>query len=802
MASFISQMQAIYLEGDSHAFRELGKGKDLSRILKTADKAMFDFYGYKGESIAAKDHGDMMPDCSKLDYVVNGVLFMVKGIIRSLLVMSSDNSQADRLRELMWEFSKMDSDFSCESGKKLSIKQMVYVFEEKAIRNSLFRGNFVRFLQDHVSKKYNKSHTLESFIDSLWKKNSLIDSAAFLVKIIIVDFGIPSNIYVSAGTQKKPILNYMDLFGVMPALVLIIELNNQRIGLIYGLSHTETYRDLEVDDPFTGGNAPGLRSPTSMVSVTPSSGLLLSAKQASHATLRGVNDSDPELEVSPILSDKMSYEEDKGILDKFMCLFSNKKKVEAEVNPIRKEEMRLSYQEPPKEIMLKTPNRATRDRLPLTKHDFHPIELNPFNQQSMISKGSLTSGAYVQKINEVNEQRRREPRPSPDDAHYLSYQDSSVDDSFLDKLFAFARNPFETNSDNNDNADISFKGSIANSNGQYQPETYAQRSIANAFDHPVAIDSNSLTSLDFNPFKASNTENERYGQNDIHEPANQYDQYEALSLSKRDRPNEAYAVNYQSADMGYGYAGSFSRPVENIPMSYTHKEEPHNQIRDEPYTPIGEYQLDAPKGISYADRYFANLNADGRTPTKNSYEVRNKWLEKNPSQPQPALNPQQNQYNENLRTDLFNQEYKPVSPISYTAEYMKNRQENDVRSIWSYNQSNTGANIPPANDHQPLTSDYAHQLTENNVFEGKSNNNVLDFSLGSLFNVLNGNTDLLVQQRVPQTIIQAPRPPVSGISQGRLLLHETDPQYTYNRDTMKESNTIRIYSNSPPRRLY
>lgn len=791
--SLAGQLHQYYTEGDRHTFHDLGSGKDLSRILKTAEPSLFDFYGFTGESVAFKDHGDVIL-CGPMDYVINLTLFMVKGIIRALLIDSRDDVKKARLREIMWEIAYWDLDFSEESAQQFSMKQLVYLFEEKAVRNGVFRSNFQSFLQDHICKKYNKGQTLEGFIESLWKKNSLVDTAAFLVKIIVVDFGIPTNIYVSAGKQKTPILNYLDLFGVMPALVVIVESSNKKIGVMYGLTHSPTQRDLQVEDPWTGGNAPMMRSPTSMVSVTPSSGHIQSYQKASNTTLKDGDISGQQLSTSPIQSEKMSFDEDTGLLGKFMSYFTKQKDESNERSSRDQFQEQFSYVEPPKEIQLKAPTRAkTSDQAN------RPAELSPFGQESMLSKGSLSTGAYAEKVNGMNEQRRREPRGLPEPCNDYSYHDSSVNDSFLEKMFAFARQPVD-----NQNKEISFRNSMASSGGLNKNGNQTTRGIATAFDNPGYA---GQENLDFNPFKASKAENERACQNHS-SPANdnfggsgQYEYKEDFSLSKRDRPSEAYAVNYMPAEQMYSLPGGISRPVMGIPQ-HTLPAEQQLRERDIQYREQGGFQLESPKGASYADRYFASVNAGSRAPRNQSNEVNNKWLDRHQMLGQTQLNivPR----TQDTRAEQFPKTGLQPEPTSYTGEYLKKRQANDVRSIWSYNQSHDSKQLLPGNSQHQQMQDYGQIKDEPNVFEGKNNSNVLDISLGSLFNVLNGNTDILAQQRVPhhelpsyqpQPMPTRPVPPV-------LPLHEADRPFAYNRDTMKESKTLRIYSNSPPGRPY
>lgn len=64
--------------------------------------------------------------------------------------------------------------------------------------------------------------------------------------------------------------------------------------------------------------------------------------------------------------------------------------------------------------------------------------------------------------------------------------------------------------------------------------------------------------------------------------------------------------------------------------------------------------------------------------------------------------------------------------------------------------------------------------------------NVLDFSLGSLFNLLNGNTEALAQQRVSAPAPDLPRP--------RPRFDAADRPFAFNPATLKESGTLRIFS--------
>ena len=119
---------------------------------------------------------------------------------------------------------------------------------------------------------------------------------------------------------------------------------------------------------------------------------------------------------------------------------------------------------------------------------------------------------------------------------------------------------------------------------------------------------------------------------------------------------------------------------------------------------------------------------------------------------------------------------------------------------------------------------FATKLDDNNKYhtdyidKNYQENNMLDFSVSSLFSVINRNTDNLANQRhlhqKPETrpvddgchyqhneltgnkpyTIQYDR---SGYNEPPRKIHDADRPYAINRDTMKHSNTLRIYSRSP-----
>jgi hypothetical protein len=250
MASMKLQMGEGLQECADHHFVELGKAKDLSKIIKCTQKAEYDFFAFKDELIRMRDHGDSFKGFSKQDYVINVSALLLKGLVRSLFVASAEegNKEMEVVQKMMKTITHNDPDFNKPFSDRTSLSKLVYQFEEKVIHNSVFRKNYQDFVREVLYSKYQKNFTgVTNYLEGLWKKNSLMDTSAFLTKLLIMYLGVPTNLYVATEECKVPILNTYEQFGLQPKVVILLNATGYQCWATYGIPAIHGSRRRETD---------------------------------------------------------------------------------------------------------------------------------------------------------------------------------------------------------------------------------------------------------------------------------------------------------------------------------------------------------------------------------------------------------------------------------------------------------------------------------------------------------------------------------------------------------------------------
>lgn len=268
MVSLADQMKPL-IRG-AHEIRKMTRLKareDLSRLFNSHLKLYFDFFAYKNELVAVRNHEDRFDaGCSKRDYVVNLVILLVKGIVRALLIESVGEAEqkADYLRKTIIEIVGSDPDFD---SKSLSLAQLVQLFEKKAILSSGFRARFVEYLNHVINTKYRgQCKTVDRFLEVEWKESSLVQSALNLVKHVVLHQGIRANVYFATQHTKKAIFNHFEIFKILPDVIIILSIDDGLVWISHAIFDNGSDRDAEIstwDDSFSSSHSdnPAVKDP-------------------------------------------------------------------------------------------------------------------------------------------------------------------------------------------------------------------------------------------------------------------------------------------------------------------------------------------------------------------------------------------------------------------------------------------------------------------------------------------------------------------------------------------------------------
>lgn len=248
MASLADQMNSLI--SGAHEIRpmvNLKSREDLSRLFKSHLRLYFDFYAYKGEVVAVRDHADRFDRCSKHDYVVNLVLLLVKGIVRALLIESigEPEEKAQFLRKTIKDIADADPDFA---SPDVPLAQQVLLFEKKAMLSGSFRAGFVEYLNRVICTKFRGMFkTADRFLESQWRDASLVESALSIIKHVVLHQGIRSNICFATQDSKKTILNYFEIFQILPDIIVVLSIDDNRIWISNAIFDNGTNRNLEIE---------------------------------------------------------------------------------------------------------------------------------------------------------------------------------------------------------------------------------------------------------------------------------------------------------------------------------------------------------------------------------------------------------------------------------------------------------------------------------------------------------------------------------------------------------------------------
>ncbi len=248
MAALADQMKSV-IRG-AHECRKMIRLKDredLSKLFNSHLKLYFDFFAYKDEIVAVRDHHHPFDDrCSKSDYVVNLVILLLKGIIRSLLIESVGEpvEKTQFLRKTIKEVLGADADFD---SNEMSLAQQVQLFERKAMLSATFRANFVEYLNRVICTKFRgQFKSVERFLESQWRDTSLVESALNIIKHVVLHQGIRSNVYFATANKKRAILNHFEIFQILPDVIVILSIDNSYIWISNAIFDNGKNRDIEI----------------------------------------------------------------------------------------------------------------------------------------------------------------------------------------------------------------------------------------------------------------------------------------------------------------------------------------------------------------------------------------------------------------------------------------------------------------------------------------------------------------------------------------------------------------------------
>lgn len=463
--SLTVQMGTLLSTGPNSSFALMSQKKDLSRLLKNKEKVYVDFFAFKNETVVCKDHGDKLEGCSKREYVVNLALLHFKGLVRSLMADIQGRKDEMALLNLLRKASNQDPDF--KEGT-LSARQAVHLFEEKVFSSANFRRNFEEGLEKMVGGRQGAKN-LEEVLSSMWKENSLSDSSAYLLKILVVELAIPANIYLSTDTSKTDILDYRKLFHCQPKVIVIVSATGHQVWASFGLPHSTQPRELETEkkeynpvgsDKRSGGSPPDLFYESAGSSTIPAQ------------PYRGPTEGLVESQSSQVVK---SVTESRGFIDRIANYFGAGDP-QGSVAQLEADSYKSSHAEQPV-----APNKQHMDYLAPPE----PQRSRRSEQQSNSNASeSTTNGAGLQEIRN-RRNRREEPefqdhQPPNFTPHYFS-SDGSVNPSerdpkeqnqsfntyasennepgFFSKLFGFGNNNSEASQDQIYKDSFTFKGS-------------------------------------------------------------------------------------------------------------------------------------------------------------------------------------------------------------------------------------------------------------------------------------------------------------------------------------------------------
>ena len=220
--------------------------KDLSKLLKSDKEKKYDMFVFSEEIVKLKDNGDTFDEsaCSKYDYVINLSLLIMKGIVRSLYVdecsknMSNNNRSHNihNLKSIIQNATNNDPDFE----EDISIHEMVKLYEKKLVHSYGMKTNYCVFVMDIVwSKHKDKFKSINHYMDYLWTKMSMVESAITIIKLVVIFLDINANIYFTTHDNNKKMLDQYEIHKVVPDLMVFVGIEGYKVWTTYGLQHTK-----------------------------------------------------------------------------------------------------------------------------------------------------------------------------------------------------------------------------------------------------------------------------------------------------------------------------------------------------------------------------------------------------------------------------------------------------------------------------------------------------------------------------------------------------------------------------------